>query len=241
MTAYYKTTGFVFKKSDLNDSDQIFSVFTRDFGKLDIFAKAIRKSTSKLRGAMDIFFMSDIEFIQGKNRKTLTDADTLEKFSNLTQSPEKFEIATSIGEVLDNFLKGQEPDENIFNLINETFKILNTSSSRLQDSILYYYFLWNFLSVLGYKPEVKNCCVCHDKLTPYSIYFSQKLGGAICKKCFAQDNNAVKTNSDIIKILRLIINKDWTTLSKIKIPTVSQNLFKKISNGYYVQILDKVS
>lgn len=43
MTVHYKTKGFVFKKNDANESNRIFSIFTADFGRLDIFAKAIRK------------------------------------------------------------------------------------------------------------------------------------------------------------------------------------------------------
>ena len=71
MTLKYKTKALVFKKTDRNESDRVFSVFTENFGRLDIFAKAIRKNVSKLRSGIDIFFISDIEFIQGKNRKTL--------------------------------------------------------------------------------------------------------------------------------------------------------------------------
>ena len=92
---------------------------------LDIFAKAIRKTVSKLRGGIDIFFMSEIEFIQGKNRKTLTDAVALEKFNNVSQDLERFQTANGIGEVLDNFIKGEEKDKDIFNLLNETFIKLN--------------------------------------------------------------------------------------------------------------------
>ena len=82
MTTRYKTRAFVFKKNDVNESDRVFSVFTDDFGRLDIFAKAIRKNVSKLRSGIDIFFFSEIEFIQGKNRKTLTDAVLKDKFNN---------------------------------------------------------------------------------------------------------------------------------------------------------------
>ena len=50
MTTRYKTKAFVFKKNERNESDGFFSVFTDGFGRLDIFAKAIRKNASKLWG-----------------------------------------------------------------------------------------------------------------------------------------------------------------------------------------------
>ena len=196
MTVKYKTKGFIFKKSDTGESDSFFSVFTKDFGKLYLKAKAIRKITSKLRPDVDMFCLSEIEFIQGKNSKTLTDAQLLEKFENLTQDLEKFRIANKIGEVLDNFIKGEEKDEAIFSLINGTFTKLNNYTSFEPEgpqslnglnpklyTLIYYYFLWNFLYLLGYKPEVNKCNTCHEKLTPYNVYFSNKSGGIICGSC----------------------------------------------------------
>lgn len=237
MTTRYKTRAFVFKKNDRNESDRIFSVFTDDFGRLDIFAKAIRKSVSKLRSGIDIFFMSEIEFIQGKRKKTLTDAATIEKFDNIRQDLEKFKTANGIVEILDNFIKGEEKDEGVFNLLNEVFCKLNDHNLKAEKcQLLCCYFLWNTLSLLGYQPEVQKCNICQEKLNPYNIYFSDKLGGIICKKCLSHDVSALKINSDIVKILRLIF-KEWQVLSKLKIEPSSQKLFKKISDNYYSYIL----
>lgn len=185
MTTRYKTRGFVFKKNDINESDRNFSVFTDDFGRLDIFAKAIRKSASKLRSGIDIFFMSELEFIQGRSRKTLTDAVVIEKFGNITQDLEKFKIAGGIGEILDNFIRGEEKDKDIFNLLNDVFYKLNVGSFKNKKyTLVYYYFLWNALSLLGYRPEVEKCNICHGKLNPYSIYFSDKSGVLFAKNAW---------------------------------------------------------
>jgi len=237
MTIHYKTHGFIFKKNNLNESDRVFSVFTSDFGKLDIFAKAIRKPVSKLRSGIDLFFLSDIEFIQGKSRKTLTDAVGVQRQLNLQKDPQKFKIAMAISEVLDNFIKGQERDQNLFNLLNETFKILDAPNFKLQVSRLYYYFLWNFIFLQGFKPEIEKCNICSEKLNPYNIYFSNKSGGIICKRCISHDGFAKKINSDTVKLLRLILKKDWQIIQKLGITQGSWKIFKDISDNYYSYIL----
>lgn len=232
MTTRYKTQAFIFKKNNINESDRVFSVFTNEFGRLDIFAKAIRKNTSKLRSGIDTFFMSEIEFIQGKSRKTLTDAAIIEKFDNITGDLERFKIANEIGEIMDNFIKGEQKDEKVFNLLNETFSKLNDSNLKSKKCVLvYYYFLWNALSLFGYCPEVHKCNICSEKLNPYNIYFSGKSGGIICGKCLRQDVSAKKINSDIVKILRLILRKEWQTISKLKVEPSSQKLLENISEG----------
>ncbi|MCX6720802.1 MAG: DNA repair protein RecO [Candidatus Staskawiczbacteria bacterium] len=240
MTTRYKTRAFVFKKSDRNEADRVYSVFTDDFGRLDIFAKAIRKNASKLRSGIDTFYISDIEFVQGKNRKTLIDAAAIEKFSGIFQDLEKFGIANRIGDVLDSFVIGQEKDEDFFNLLNEVFHKLNDEKLKNDKyTMVYYYFLWNALSLFGYKPESQKCNICRDKLNFSEIYFSAKTGGTICKKCLSHDAPAERINADIVKVLRLILNKEWQIISKLKVGPESQKLFKEISNNYYSYTLSR--
>src|SRR3989344_3060193 len=139
MAVYYRTQGFIFKKKDILEVDRVFSIFTYDFGRLEIFGKAIRKITSKLRGGIEIFSLSEIEFIQGKNRKTLTDTIAIEKFSNIMQDPNKLEISYKIGDILDNFIKGQEKDKIVFVLLKETFNKLNSLKLQISGIQLIYY------------------------------------------------------------------------------------------------------
>lgn len=238
MTTHYKTQAFVFKRSDINEADRVFSVFTNDFGRLDIFAKSIRKNISKLRGGMDIFYMSQIEFIQGKNRKTLTDATAIEKFGNVTSDPKRFKIAGDVADIMDNFIIGQEKDAEIFSLLDDVFHKLNDHGLGDEKCVpAYYYFLWNILRALGYLPEVHKCNACGAKLNPYAIYFSNKLGGVICKKCLGQDVLSYRLNSDVVKTMRLIFKKEWQVISKLKMAFSSQKLFKEVSDNYYSYIL----
>lgn len=232
MTTRYKTKAFIFKKSDINESDKVFSVFTEEFGRLDIYAKAIRKNVSKLRSGIDIFSFSDIEFVQGKNRKTLTDAVIVKKFGRVSQDLEKFKIANGIGEILDNFLKGEEKDEEIYKLLDEAMgKLNNQELVHKNQPLIFHYFLWNFFSMQGYHCEVHKCAGCQDKLNPYNIYFSGKEGGIICKNCLVKDKFSKKINSDIVKILRMILLKDWKTMSKLKIEPSSQKLLSEVSEN----------
>ena len=147
MFTYYRAQGFILKKEDRGEADRIFTIYTKDFGKLELLAKAVRKIKSKLRVGLELFYLSEIEFIQGRAQKTLTDAVLINNFKNLRRDSEKLAIAYQVSEVLDGLVKGQEPDEKIWNLLKETFERLNDCSlSNISCSMIYYYFLWNFLS-----------------------------------------------------------------------------------------------
>src|SRR4030042_1158672 len=97
-----------------------------NLGKMDLLAKAERKTASKLKGALENFYLSEIEFIQGKAYKTLTDAILIDDFKNLRKDLQKLQIAHKISELFDNLIKGEEPDPQIWQLLTETFNTLNT-------------------------------------------------------------------------------------------------------------------
>ena len=238
MFLHYQTQGFILKKENRGEADQIFTIYTKDFGKLEILGKAIRKISSKLRSGAETFYLSEIEFIQGKTYKTLTDAILVEKFKNLRKDLKRLPIAYKISEILDNLVRGQEADEKIWHLLNETFNKLNNCQIVKLSScqLLYYYFLWSLLSILGYKPELYNCSLCQKKLIPEKLYFNPKEGGIICQNCFKKLKSGKEVKPEIVKILRIMLEKNWITLSKLKIEKLYLELLAEISKECYSYI-----
>ena len=244
MTTHYRTKGFVFKKDDRAEANKSFSVFTEDYGRVEIVGRGIRKINSKLRGGIDIFCLSEIEFIQGKAQKILTDAVFKNRFGTILKDLEKLKTANKIAEVIDDFVRGQEKDKKIWDLSNDIFKKMDSQTIAAKSNVLaYYYFLWNFLSVLGYHPELKICVMCRQKLNPHSLYFSSKDGGVICENCAErtcpEEPQRRRINSDIVKILRLILEKDWQTISRLRVGPEAQNLLDEVSKDYQQWVWDR--
>lgn len=46
MFVHYRTQGLFIKEEDRGEANQLFTIFTKDFGKLEILGKAIRKISS---------------------------------------------------------------------------------------------------------------------------------------------------------------------------------------------------
>lgn len=238
MFIHYRTQGFILKKVDRGEADQLLTIYTKDFGKLEILAKGIRKISSKLRAGVEIFYLSEIEFIQGKTQKTLTDAILIEKFENLRKDLRKLKILYKISEDFDNLVFAQEPDEKIWHLLNEIFEKLNNSKLTKNEKIeiFYYYFIWNLLSILGYQPELYHCIFCQKKLTPKKLFFSAKEGGVICHLCQKSVKLKKEIKPETIKLLRIFLKKDWNTLNRLKIEKKDLNFLKIISDYFLSEI-----
>ncbi len=151
----YRTQGLILKKEDRGEADQLFTVYTKDFGKLKILGRAVRKISSKLKSGAEIFYLSEIEFIQGKRNKTLTDALAIEKFKNLRQDLNRLRAAYQIAQKIDESIPAPEADAKIWNLLNWVFKKINDGKFPAEKSkFIYKYFLLNFRDLLGYG--IKN-------------------------------------------------------------------------------------
>ncbi len=202
MAVHYQTRGLIVRKSERGEADQILNVYTENFGKLNILGRGIRKNASKLLGGADLFYFSDIEFIQGRSQKILTDAALIENYSAIRQNPDKMKIAHQIADTLNALVANEEKDLQIWRLLNEVFnKLNNCSNGKLQ--IIYYYFFWNLAAILGYQPELT----------------SNSLGGELI-------------DGDLAKILKLLFQKDWPILTRLKIESSHYELLKNTSECY---------
>lgn len=204
MAVHYRTQGFFIRRTDRGEDSQLFTVYTKDFGKLRILGKAIRKIKSKLRSGAELFYLSDIEFIQGKSHKTLTDAILIDSFPAIKESPLKLRIIYKIAEILDDLAVKEEKDNQIWPLLKEVLDKLNSPQFKIKYlPLLYYYFFWNFVSILGYEPKFEHCLI-----------------------------NAQETDCDVVKIIKVILKKDWSILSRLRVEARHQKLLKDVTAWY---------
>lgn len=241
MFLHYRTQAIVLKKEDRGEADQLFTIFSKDFGKLEVLGKGIRKITSKLRSGIEIFSFSEIEFVQGKNYKILTDTLLLKKLINIKTDLEKFKIALLISKITEKLIPFEGGDEKIWRLFKQVFETLNNfSGSKIYLKLLYYYFFWNLLSILGYQPELYFCLFCQKRLKPERLYFIPE-GGIICETCAKDQKFAILIKPEVVKILRKILEKDWKTLQKLKIEKRHLLDLEKASKIYLTGIKNEES
>jgi len=237
MFVHYRTQGIVLKKTNRGEDNQLFSFYTKDFGKIEVLGRAIRKISSKLRSATEIFYYSEIEFIQAKRHKTLTDAILIEKFANLRKDLLKLKMAHKITEVLNDLMIAPEKDEKVWSLLLYTLKKINEKDfSQNELRLQYYYFLWNLFLELGYLPELHNCPVCHKKLQPEYISFAPIEGGITCQPCSQKIKERKEISVNTVKILRILTKGKESLVSKLKITPSNLKELKTISDYFLKEI-----
>jgi len=150
MAFHYKTQGIILKRQDQGEANRMFKVFCREYGKVTMFAVSERKITSKLRGGLELFSLSYLEFIQGKNKKLLVEAIPLKQYLASTQDLSCLHSAFKIAELVDQHMAEQEKDEKVWDLLAHSLHDLQEGSAPEK---IYQSFVPEFMTLAGYGKE----------------------------------------------------------------------------------------
>lgn len=147
----YKTQGIIIRRSNANDFDRWLTVYTKEFGKILLKAKSVRKNESKLRGHLELFLFSQLMVAParrksepGKGFDVVAGAETIESFSRLRQNISSLAAAHYLAEIIDKLIVGPERDAHIWNLLLESFIQIDQGGeikkivSRFESAILEY-------------------------------------------------------------------------------------------------------
>ena len=81
------TQAIMLKRMNYGEADRIVTVLTADNGRLSMLAKGVRKSKSKLAGGLELFCVTDINYIYGKSDlKTIISTRLKEHYRNIVSN-----------------------------------------------------------------------------------------------------------------------------------------------------------
>jgi DNA repair protein RecO (recombination protein O) len=150
----YKTEGIIIGKFNSNEFDKLLVVYTKDFGKILVKAKSLRKKEAKMKSQLEIFNHVHLMLAKGKNMDTISGVALKNGFPNLRQDLNPLAAVYYICEVMDKMIVGSEQDEKIWQLV---LKFLNFLEEKPRNKTtigkLINRFEYNLLTFLGHKPE----------------------------------------------------------------------------------------
>ncbi len=93
MTKFIKTKAIVLKRTNFGEADRIIQFLTPQ-GQISVMAKGVRRAKSKLAGGLELFSVSDLVLIKGKNDfYRLTSARLDKYFEHIIKDYDRMELA----------------------------------------------------------------------------------------------------------------------------------------------------
>ena len=206
--ANFKTYGIILKRQNFGEADRIVTILTEKFGKIRVLAKGVRKTLSKMAGHLEPFCLTRLELAEGRNLDIICGAEVKNSFFEIRNDLQKTTISFYMAEIIDKMMEEGQAHEEIFHLFRSTLEHAN----EVIGPLLISYFEINFLDQMGFKPELYNCLICRKDIRAGENRFDFNHGGLICASC----GQGHVVSSDLIKILRLFLRHDFTTIKKIK-------------------------
>jgi DNA repair protein RecO (recombination protein O) len=232
----YQTEAVVIKKTKLGEADSILTLYTPYLGKIQGFAKSLRKPKSKLAGHLELLTHSQVSLARGRNLDTITGSQTINSFLPLKSDLWLTSCALYVTELVNQFTADQQENFSLFQLLLETLEQLCQADNK---ELVLRYFELHLLDSVGYRPQLMECVACHLVLEPTTNSFSPSAGGLLCPNCSLTQPLAYPLSVNAQKVLRLLQSRDYSNASRLKIdPDLAREL-EKVMSSYLRYLLEK--
>lgn len=179
----YRTLGIVLRRRDVREADRLYTIFTRNQGKIEALTRGSRKMTSKLSPHLESFATVDLLIARGRLWDHVAGVEAVEHFSNIGSRFLTTWAAFYAFELTDTLTKLGARDYGLWNLFLEYLRALNdlpNSASVFLLKQLVRAYSCQLLLRLGVAPELERCQSC--KGSP-GENFELSPSGVFCKVC----------------------------------------------------------
>lgn len=175
----YKSEGVVLKRTNFGEADRIITFYTKHYGKVTCLAKGVRRVTSRKRGSLEIF--NSVNFLAAKGRgiDIVTEAETINSFSQWRRNLKKVAVAYQVCEILDRLTAENSEQEEVYDLLVGCLEKLGQTRREELESLINN-FGGSLLKLLGFWPKDRNFPVNFD----VSLYIEQIIERELKSKNF---------------------------------------------------------
>ncbi len=99
---YLNDIGFVVKRINLGEADRFITLFTKNYGKVEVLAKGVRKITSRRSSHIELLNLIRFHSLKTSKNFILTEVELVNSFEGRKNSLKQFEVAFLVCELIDN-------------------------------------------------------------------------------------------------------------------------------------------
>lgn len=178
--AVFHADGLVIRSREYGESDRLLTLFSREWGKLRVVAKGVRKPKSRQRAGAQLFTYGEFLLYRGKSLHTVNQADPKESFPHLWADFDQSMAASAMAELLDLATVENQPQPELFVLTLTSFFLLEN----IDPVLLQCAYALRLMTYLGYQPRLTECAGCGEPVQGEPLFFNAGMGGVLCPTCY---------------------------------------------------------
>jgi DNA repair protein RecO (recombination protein O) len=171
----------------------------------------VRRPTSRLASALDLFSRVDVQLAHGRNLDVVAQVMRVPGH-RLPAEPERTAHASLVAELADRVTEDRHPMEGAYEL---TAAALDELAREPQPRRATAWFVMTALNFLGFAPQLDACASCGRALPEAPAAFSPSAGGFLCLDCTLPGMSPVSVQA--LKVLRLMGSGDIGLYRRLKL------------------------
>ena len=120
----YSTEGVILARRNQGEADRFLIIFTKHYGKVRVIAKGIRKTTSRKKGALELFSYVRFFAAIGRNMDIVTEVEIRNSFNSWREDLTKVATAYHLVEIVNRLTAEKQENREVFEELVEALERL---------------------------------------------------------------------------------------------------------------------
>ena len=150
---HYSSKGVILATRSFSEADRLLVICSRDYGKVTVIAKGVRKPKSKKGRNVEVFNIIKFSAARGKSLDILTEVELLDTHNKVRKDLKKASVAYYFIETTGRITQDEEENQDLYNLLVDYLDRLEDSKNLKKTR---YDFIYDTLVLVGFWPEGKK-------------------------------------------------------------------------------------
>lgn len=220
---YLTTHGLVLRVSDYNDHDALLTLLTREYGRLTVKARGLRRKNCPLVAPCQLLAYGEFSLFEYRGMYTINEAHSIELFHGLRKDLVRLSLGTYFAQVAELVSQEDTPGSELMSLtLNCLFALSSLPDS--EDKIKAVFEL-RCACLAGYTPDLSGCYHCGNS-TPDR--FDVSAGVLECRGCRSAESEGLRlpVTPGVLDSMRYIV---FCTPKKLFSFSASSETIKQLS------------
>lgn len=233
---YLTIQAIVLRVTDYNDRDALLTVLSRNYGKLTIKARGLRRKNSPLIAPCQLLAYGEFTLFEYRGMYTINEAHSIELFSGLRRDLTKLSLGTYFAQAAEVISQEDLPTPELQSLLlNSLYAI---SKLDMEEAKVKAVFEMRAACLAGYMPDLFGCHVCGNQ-TPDRFDLSE--GQLECHDCRMAGSGGIRMpiNQTVLEGMRYICLCDLKRILSFEMSPANLEILGNLTESYFVTQLER--
>ncbi len=235
-------TALVLRCIDFSESSLVVTLFTREFGKIEVLAKGAKRLKNPFDSALDLMTLCRIVFLRKASEALdlLTEAKLLRRFRCPGRDLAPLYAGYYAVELLRDLTDQYDPLPELFDLADSTFQAL-----RAGEPVWRWVFRFELgaLRLLGHLPSLEMCVGCGKSVECLvRVAFDASQGGVLCEGCRARQashGQAILVDRGLLRAMGLLADPFRNAAERIELDVSQRGHLRHLLNQVIANLLGR--